>query len=256
MFNTPTNNHKHSIYIIYCIIANASNNLLESYINTSFNINVMSRKAQAAMEFLMFRTECSKPKNSKSAQAAMEFLMTYGWALLVVLITMAALALFGLLNPGKFLPERCEISVGLPCLTFTAETDGDNEFDVDDRVIIIMSNGIGKPISNFHIYIEKCFEQSSPISLSPGESGKIIATNCSMSENSRFSSRISVDYNSHVINSMLQQANRGYINVDVAEAATECDKLYDPVCGLDNVSYINECHLEKRGAEKAHDGNC
>ena len=37
-------------------------------------------------------------KIPKRAQAAMEFLMTYGWALLVILLVIAALSLFGLLG--------------------------------------------------------------------------------------------------------------------------------------------------------------
>ncbi len=48
----------------------------------------------------------------KKAQAAMEFLMTYGWAILVVLIAIGALAYFGVLKPDKFLPEKCVISTG------------------------------------------------------------------------------------------------------------------------------------------------
>lgn len=46
----------------------------------------------------------------------MEFLMTYGWALLVVLAAVAALAYFGVLSPGKFLPEKCSLPAGLACL--------------------------------------------------------------------------------------------------------------------------------------------
>ncbi|MCF7799124.1 hypothetical protein K9M74_04425 [Candidatus Woesearchaeota archaeon] len=42
----------------------------------------------------------------KRAQAAMEFLMTYGWAILVVLLAIAALAYFGVLSPENLLPER------------------------------------------------------------------------------------------------------------------------------------------------------
>jgi len=42
----------------------------------------------------------------KKSQAAMEFLMTYGWAILVVLVAIAALAYFGVLSPEKFLPDR------------------------------------------------------------------------------------------------------------------------------------------------------
>nr|MBI4156960.1 hypothetical protein [Candidatus Woesearchaeota archaeon] len=48
----------------------------------------------------------------KRGQAAMEFLMTYGWAILVVLIAIGALAYFGVLNPERFLPEKCLIASG------------------------------------------------------------------------------------------------------------------------------------------------
>jgi len=41
----------------------------------------------------------------KKGQALMEFLMTYGWAILVVLVAIGALAYFGVLNPERFLPK-------------------------------------------------------------------------------------------------------------------------------------------------------
>jgi hypothetical protein len=52
----------------------------------------------------------------KKGQAAMEFLMTYGWAILVVLAAIGALAYFGILNPGNWLPTKCTISGGFSCL--------------------------------------------------------------------------------------------------------------------------------------------
>ena len=48
----------------------------------------------------------------KKAQAAMEFLMTYGWAILVVLVAVGALAYFGVLNPERVLPEKCLLPTG------------------------------------------------------------------------------------------------------------------------------------------------
>lgn len=56
---------------------------------------------------------------NKKAQAAMEFLMTYGWAILVVLAAIAALAYFGVLSPDRFLPEKCTLPSGVACLDFT-----------------------------------------------------------------------------------------------------------------------------------------
>ncbi len=54
----------------------------------------------------------------KKAQAAMEFLMTYGWAILVVLAAIGALAYFGVLSPDRFLPEKCTLPSGIACLDF------------------------------------------------------------------------------------------------------------------------------------------
>lgn len=46
----------------------------------------------------------------KKGQAAMEFLMTYGWAILVVLIAIGALMYF--IKPSEMLPEKCTIPTG------------------------------------------------------------------------------------------------------------------------------------------------
>lgn len=64
-----------------------------------------------------------KPK----AQASMEFLMTYGWAILVVVISIGALAYMGVLNPEKFLPEKCIIvtSSGLFCKDYASSSAAD-----------------------------------------------------------------------------------------------------------------------------------
>ncbi len=52
---------------------------------------------------------------SRRAQATLEFMMTYGWALLVVLVAIGALAFFNVFEPGNVLPDQCVISAGLGC---------------------------------------------------------------------------------------------------------------------------------------------
>ncbi|MEK6861923.1 MAG: hypothetical protein AABY07_08205, partial [Nanoarchaeota archaeon] len=76
----------------------------------------------------------------KKGQAAMEFLMTYGWALLVVLIAIAALAFFGVLNPSRFLPNSCNLAPGFGCVDFKAD-------DSDNAVTIILQNGLGDTLN-------------------------------------------------------------------------------------------------------------
>ena len=53
-------------------------------------------------------------RNLKS-QAALEFLTTYAWAFLVILIMVGALAYFGILNPSKLLPDRCNFGSEITC---------------------------------------------------------------------------------------------------------------------------------------------
>jgi hypothetical protein len=49
------------------------------------------------------------------AQAALEFLTTYGWAMLVLLVMIGALAYFGVLNVNDMTPEKCLFGAGIGC---------------------------------------------------------------------------------------------------------------------------------------------
>jgi hypothetical protein len=73
----------------------------------------------------------------KKGQAAMEFLMTYGWAILVVIAAIAALAYFGVLDPARLLPERCQFPAGIDCIDKPA-IDG-----TADTVTLAFRNNIG-----------------------------------------------------------------------------------------------------------------
>ncbi len=48
----------------------------------------------------------------------MEFLMTYGWAILVVLAAIGALAYFGVLSPDRFLPDKCTANPPFSCTQY------------------------------------------------------------------------------------------------------------------------------------------
>ena len=78
---------------------------------------------------------------NKKGQAAMEFLMTYGWAILVVLAAIAALAYFGVLSPGNLVPERTTFQAPIASLD-SAELDAS-----DGTVEIAMRNNVGVPIN-------------------------------------------------------------------------------------------------------------
>ncbi len=53
----------------------------------------------------------------KRSQSALEFLLTYGWAMMALLIVIGALGYFGVFNPNHFLPDRCNFRTGIICDT-------------------------------------------------------------------------------------------------------------------------------------------
>ena len=83
----------------------------------------------------------------KKAQAAIEFLMTYGWAVLVVIAAIAALAYFGVMNPGRNLPEKCSFPSGISCVGF-----GYNNGNIEMMII----NNMAYTMMNTSISVEGC----------------------------------------------------------------------------------------------------
>ncbi len=79
-----------------------------------------------------------KLKIDGKAQAALEFLTTYGWAFLVILIMIGALAYFGILSPSKILPSRCNFGSELQCLDFQINSSG---------LKVRLKNSVGEPIT-------------------------------------------------------------------------------------------------------------
>ena len=63
-------------------------------------------------------------KKNRRSQAALEFLTTYAWAFLVIIITIAALAYFGVLSPNKLLPDRCNFGSEISCMQYVIKENG------------------------------------------------------------------------------------------------------------------------------------
>ncbi len=125
----------------------------------------------------------------KKAQAAMEFLMTYGWAILVVLVAIGALAYFGVLSPDNFLPKKCTVSPGIAC-TDHKVTAG--------SVIVVLRNGMGSDLYNVAVSIPECTNGTATPSgdntLTNGEEETFTLTGCS-NTGSKFSGTLNVTYN-------------------------------------------------------------
>ena len=59
----------------------------------------------------------------RRAQASLEYLITYGWAFLVIIIAIGALAYFGVLNPGRWVPDSCDFGSQLECIDWEVTED-------------------------------------------------------------------------------------------------------------------------------------
>ncbi len=97
---------------------------------------------------------------TKKGQAALEYLMTYGWAILVIVIVLGILLLL-FTNMSKV--QRCMTPVGFSCgdtqpiVQTTSSTDGSLQ------ISMALQNGLGKAIK---VYKAVCYKGAEPSSIS------------------------------------------------------------------------------------------
>lgn len=132
----------------------------------------------------------------------MEFLMTYGWAILVVLVAIAALAYFGVLNPARFLPSSCTIAPGISC--------DDHKIEAA-QITLVMTNGMGDDITSVAINASTC--STSLASWTDGTQNTFTLTGCTNgASGARFKGDVGVTYTS---SSGLSHTKTGQITTKV-----------------------------------------
>ncbi|MFH1470872.1 MAG: hypothetical protein ABIF01_03940 [Candidatus Micrarchaeota archaeon] len=62
----------------------------------------------------------------RRAQAAMEYLMTYGWAILAIVIVLGALLYLGVFSLASKAPDFCRPQVGMHCTSWRLDASDDN----------------------------------------------------------------------------------------------------------------------------------
>ena len=131
-------------------------------------------------------------KMFNKSQAAMEFLMTYGWAILVVLVAIGALAYFGVLSPDKFLPSRCTLPAGIACTDFKVVAGATGTTGTVD---IVLRNGLGFDIDTVNVAVSGCTTaDTTPASILNGEDEPYQATVCTVTSGGKFSGALNVSY--------------------------------------------------------------
>lgn len=138
----------------------------------------------------------------RRGQAAMEFLMTYGWAILIVVIAVAALAAFGVFSPSNFAQEKClaDSPTGITCNTKAAVNPTAN------TIQMAVTNGAGSNVNITDIKTtgKSCTVSSWDLENSTGGSIKYteigggqvfkITVNCNSITGNLFKDTFTVDY--------------------------------------------------------------
>ena len=143
-------------------------------------------------------------KNNKS-QAAMEFLMTYGWAILVVLAAIAALAYFGVLSPEKFLGEKCILEPGLACVSNKVEPT---------KITLVIAQNKGKTIIINSITVGGCSGAFDEAMLSGSDHTFVIGGSCNNGvSKDKFKGDITIGYTERDYN--LTKTATGNLNTKI-----------------------------------------
>ncbi len=87
----------------------------------------------------------------RRAQAALEFLVTYGWAIMIILVMIGAIGYFGVLNTDRLIPESCNIGAEFSCDDFIVRADSSA---ARSEVSISVTNLLGKTVDVDPAHIE------------------------------------------------------------------------------------------------------
>jgi hypothetical protein len=168
---------------------------------------------------------------NKKGQAAMEFMMTYGWAIMALVISFAALYSFGVIlkSPNQ---DMCALSPGIGCKEFIVGNNG---------VSIILSNGLGNNLNNVLVNITNvsgtnCV-QSTPKSINDGRENNFGISCVGLKSGDKFKGTISITYLKE--GNTLTSTSVGAINSKVMNNNITLDIIGDtqsPVAGVSSIT--------------------
>jgi len=123
----------------------------------------------------------------KKAQAAMEFLMTYGWAILVVLIAIGALWYF-VGNPADIVGDNCRLATPFSC----------EDYKANDATSITLQirNGLNDDVTltSVELVDEGCTDATpTPAAVGAGSTAAVVIDGCTFT-GTKVKSSIKITY--------------------------------------------------------------
>jgi len=131
--------------------------------------------------------------------------MTYGWALLIVLIAIGALTYYGSFSPENFLPESCRLPpTGIACIDYEATST---------IVTVILRNGMGFDLTNVSIAASGCLAEAEG-DVENGDQRRYDIYGCDLDVGSKYFGEINVTYSK---TQLLYHLVKGQILAKVSE---------------------------------------
>ncbi len=149
----------------------------------------------------------------KESQAALEFIMSYGWAILVVLVAIGALAYFGVLNPDRFLPSRCTLPAGISCLDHEARYAGPGAAEID----FTLKNNLGYDLASVSVTASGCTSAATQPTFKNDEQRTFTPSGCLFTIGQKYSGQLNVTYTN--TNTGISHAAQGTIITNVQSSS-------------------------------------
>ncbi|MGV8150181.1 MAG: hypothetical protein ACP5NV_00460 [Candidatus Woesearchaeota archaeon] len=143
--------------------------------------------------------------SKKNAQFAVEFIATYGWAILIIMVAIGALAYLGISDISKTLPNKCIFNNGIICSGASVTAD---------KVTIALVNGQGKTIYDITAELT---DISLPCNVNPSASAtgeSRITVECEVPEDEQFTSGEQIKLNFRIT---YTKVAGGYTQISLGE---------------------------------------
>lgn len=125
--------------------------------------------------------------NFHRSQAAIDFVMTYGWAIMMVMVAIGALAYFGVLSPDKLLPEKCTFPSGIACLDSYAES-------AVLEVGVTLKNSLGYDVTGVSVIASGCTTPALLAKFSNGQQYTFAPQECNIVSGQKYSGQFNITF--------------------------------------------------------------
>ena len=113
--------------------------------------------------------------------------MTYGWAIMVVIIAIGALSYYGVLSPDKFLPNTCTLPAGIACLDHVA-------YASISEIDVTLKNGLGYDLNSVSVKASGCTTPDNQASLKNGNQFTFAPSGCTLASGKKYSGQLNVTF--------------------------------------------------------------